>query len=183
MVEVALALAIVGIGIAGIMSLFPVALNANRQALGDNYAPDVANLLFSYIQMECSKNNANWIAYIGTDSDQAGKHFTTNKPSIDIVDETFNTAIPFQNVIFPHTSDKDMFQVIVKSNDVVEFNGVVRVWKEQVKKFYVSAGNILPTINYQYASGIHMEITWPQEKPYDQRYKRHYYLEMFNPNP
>jgi type II secretory pathway pseudopilin PulG len=62
MIEVTLAIAIVGLGIAGIMSLFPVGLNATRDAVGDNYAADSAEDFLNYISQAAQ---ADWTIITG----------------------------------------------------------------------------------------------------------------------
>ena len=57
LVEITLAMAVVGIGIAGIMALFVPALDSSRESVAENYSSQVAESLLAYI--EKSKRN-NW---------------------------------------------------------------------------------------------------------------------------
>lgn len=50
MVEVALALAIIAIGISSILVLFPVGANANKAAIANNNLADIAEYMMSYIR-------------------------------------------------------------------------------------------------------------------------------------
>lgn len=50
LVEITLAMAVVGIGIAGIMALFVPALDSSRESVAENYSSQVATTLLSYIQ-------------------------------------------------------------------------------------------------------------------------------------
>lgn len=54
LIEVTLAIAVVGLGMVSIMSLFPVGINATRQAVAENYASDAAELLMTYLMRNCN---------------------------------------------------------------------------------------------------------------------------------
>ena len=42
LIEITLAIGIVAIGMAGVMALFPIGLNASRDAIGDNYSSSIS---------------------------------------------------------------------------------------------------------------------------------------------
>ena len=48
LVEVALAMAVVGMGIAGVMALFQLGMQQSRDAVGDNYAADSAEQFITF---------------------------------------------------------------------------------------------------------------------------------------
>ena len=48
MIEVALAMAIIAIGISSILVLFPVGINASKSAIADNNLADIAEYIFGY---------------------------------------------------------------------------------------------------------------------------------------
>ncbi|MBR2365466.1 MAG: hypothetical protein IKA79_09705 [Lentisphaeria bacterium] len=50
LVEITLAMAVVGIGIAGIMALFVPALDSSKESVAENYSSQVATTLLSYIE-------------------------------------------------------------------------------------------------------------------------------------
>ena len=50
LVEITLAMAVVGIGIAGIMALFVPALDSSRESVAENYSSQVAESLLAYIE-------------------------------------------------------------------------------------------------------------------------------------
>ena len=54
LIEVTLAIAVVGIGMVSIMSLFPVGINAIRQSVAENYASDAGDLLMTYLMRNCN---------------------------------------------------------------------------------------------------------------------------------
>lgn len=59
-VEVALALAVVGLGMASILALFPVGLSASRNAIGNNCSADVAEEFMGYIKSFAEASTSNY---------------------------------------------------------------------------------------------------------------------------
>ena len=57
LVEIALAIAIIGIGMAGIMALYPVALKAARDSVGNNYSMLAGEQFLSYLK---GLTDSNW---------------------------------------------------------------------------------------------------------------------------
>ena len=53
MVEVALALVILAIGLSSVMVLFPVGLRASRNSIADNNLADIAERVAAYLQAQC----------------------------------------------------------------------------------------------------------------------------------
>ena len=54
MVEIALAMAIIAIGLSSILVLFPVGVNANKSAIADNNLADIAEYVMSHLRAGCS---------------------------------------------------------------------------------------------------------------------------------
>jgi hypothetical protein len=63
-VEIALALAIVGIGMASILALFPVGISASRNAIGNTLASQVSEEFMGYIQARAEHSQANYDAIL-----------------------------------------------------------------------------------------------------------------------
>ncbi|MBS1451745.1 MAG: prepilin-type N-terminal cleavage/methylation domain-containing protein [Lentisphaeria bacterium] len=74
MVEVALALAIIAIGISSILVLFPVGANANKAAIANNNLADIAEYMMSYIRAGVTSE---WI-WNADHPDNQKKFFTDN---------------------------------------------------------------------------------------------------------
>lgn len=74
MVEVALALAIIAIGISSILVLFPVGANANKAAIANNNLADIAEYMMSYIRAGVTSE---WI-WNADHPDSQKKFFTDN---------------------------------------------------------------------------------------------------------
>lgn len=54
LIEIALAIGVIGIGMTAIMALFPVGFSATRQAIAQNYATDAADQFLTYIVRYCN---------------------------------------------------------------------------------------------------------------------------------
>ena len=67
MVEIALALAVLAIGMSSILVLFPVGINANKSAIADNNLADIGEYLMGYLRAGCA---AEW-AKIAKDKKEA----------------------------------------------------------------------------------------------------------------
>jgi len=189
-VEIALALAIVGIGIAGIMSLFPVALNATRDSIGDNNAPDVAEQFVAYMQSMVQAEGATDLTLSTIISKLPTSNPETASPlhSWGPVGASKNVS---QDGSYPgcYLIQQGSYNT---SGDlaVVDFSAVVSVWKSPVMNFFLNgvaygSSDATQAINQalaKYAVALNIEISWPAEKPYSSREKRRYYLEIFNLN-
>lgn len=185
MVEVALSLAIVGIGIGGIMALFPVALNANKEAIGDNYCPDIASQFLGYIQMMCIldadwSNAASYVQKIPTGKPYDGSE--KNDSYWKTTPENNTNIYTPDSIPAPPAPDHGMFRIVQMNGDIVDFDAEVRVWKTQIEHLFVSSTH--PDVQVPWTHGINLsvEISWPRAKPYNSRYVRNYSLEIFNPN-
>lgn len=184
LVEIALAIGVIGIGIAGIMALFPVGFQAARDAIGDNYAADSADQFLHYISRAC-KNDWTVVSGIATSKQYNGdgleealtwnyKDQSENHPliqgSIDYVDSVDNGTPDNYNI----------FRIIQKSGNIVDFYGTMRIWKSTVKaSVYDGSWQQWQDTSYTSGAGLNIEISWPSEKPYAKRQKRYFYLEVF----
>ena len=67
LVEVALSIGILAIGVTAILALFPVGFDRSRQAIGENYCAEAADSLFSYIARDATSDVDNWNYLIRSD--------------------------------------------------------------------------------------------------------------------
>ena len=56
MVEIALAIVVIAIGLSSILVLFPIGIKATRSAVEENVAPDIASVVVNFIRGEYLKN-------------------------------------------------------------------------------------------------------------------------------
>ncbi len=206
LIEIALAMAVIAIGLSSILVLFPVAVNAGKDAVADNNLPDAAEYVLGLFRAGVMSD---W--YRGTDTFY--KRIPETKPDLE------NSAYqnPTWKVFLGKAGDK-----VEKSNFLVsdkipeifryqqvsaveqpdgtveyasDFSADILVWKEPIRNFYdftnkeiketTSDGGITTTDlmkTYKYAFQLNVEFSWPAEAPYANRSKRLYVLDMCNMN-
>jgi type II secretory pathway pseudopilin PulG len=67
MIEVLLALTVIAVGMTSVLGLFPVGLNASREAIAQNCSADVADQMVTYMRV-MGESSANAYAYTFTDA-------------------------------------------------------------------------------------------------------------------
>jgi len=188
MIEVTLAIAVVGLGMAGIMSLFPVGVQASRDAIGDNYSADSVEQMLAYMAAACQSS---WTTYISSDGTTGNiKEYAAVSPIADTdttppvladrIGDTnlFNTAIG---------SGKDVFCIRQPATGNPDFAAHIRIWKAKITNMTIAgnSGVELPYYDAVHNLGavrLYAEISWPVEKPYSKRTKRVYTIELFKQN-
>ena len=180
MVEIALAMAVVGLGIAGIMSLFPVGINASRDAVADNYSADAADQLLHYL---AAASQSNWGLVTG---------LSTTPPTITDSDTSTNwthsAGLPDNLYNSTNTGVTNVYGIKQGSDGNIDFIAHLKIWKSQITGDYWNGNKTgsnkagSANIPYTKAARINLEISWPVSKPYSAREKRYYSIEVFNNN-
>ena len=189
MVEVTLAIAVVGIGITGIMGMFPVAIGASRDAVAQSFIADGVDQLITLVNMVGNKENT-WstTGYI--------KNIPTTTTNL-VANTTEESACTTQygNLFFDNADSKLGFAngiAVLKTGTLdssgnlvfTDFSAGVRFWKTPINGLYL-AGNTfnfssLGADTYKYGFQLHIEISWPLSKDYASRSKSYYTYELFN---
>jgi len=205
MVEIALALAVLAIGISSILVLFPVGINANRSAMADNNLADISEYLMGYLRAGCAaewadiaadKNNApsgsdyfftdkiaTSYSAIGTTGDSGIDPESTDYKDID--SNTGRISSNLYQVSTTGTYPNSVFLYKLTTGDIVDFAAVVKVWRENPDFLIRKADNSIASIPSPgtlrpYATVLCVEISWPAQAPYAQREKRLFRQEIFN---
>ncbi len=190
MIEVTLAIAIVALGMAGILALFPVGFQSARDSVGDNYVNDASQLFLSYIKLRAKEDtstppavqtqaqiNTQWDDVIGVIPDTKPDAPT---PSIDTTNPSLSgwTQAEVPNLYYCGTDG--LFR-IYSGSGLNDFKAGVRVWTTRiVSPILNQAGDWIYNSPYDTeACGLNIEFSWPVEKPYAQRTKRFFYYEIF----
>lgn len=164
MIEIVLALGVAGIGIAGVMGILPVAINASKNAVADSYVADIANTFFSFIEVTVKKE-VNWASFP--------------------VEKTAHPQLPehvpvdaWSNVVTGMDGLYDLGNGIYGAKMGDSFAAHVAVWSSPIDDFSVgTTKNTLPT---GFARRVYVEISWPVTAAYAKREKRIYVREFFN---
>lgn len=156
MVEVALAMAIIAIGLSSILVLFPVGLNANKAAIADNNLADIAEYIIGYLRASASadwnKDGTNgflttleddYSKVKGGDEASPGDSTTTafqTKWQAFGADQSGTRLYQAKN-----TNGKGLFlfrqsSYIQDGNgttvEVPDFSAIIKVWKDDTFDFY-----------------------------------------------
>lgn len=193
MVEIALALAVLAIGLSSILVLFPVGVNANRSAIANNNLADIAEYMMGYLRAACM---AKWIAEAqgaGDDTLSFLNDISSTRPSSIFDNKGVNLDTDCKNEITPSGNlfyEEGEFIFKQVSGDTVDFAAVIKVWEDDFNEMRVpsvdAGGNFVytdfkkPTGFDNYAKAFCVEISWPAQAPWEQREKRIFRQEFFN---
>ncbi len=203
MIEVALAIAVIAIGLSSIMVLFPVGLNASSAAATDNNIPDAAEYMLSYLEADLISN---WRTSTGAVTDN--NKYITNTNSIlpdkislivssigdtILADNDSSAWDDVESGIKRHKNIKGYFRFLktttIDSEEITDFAVDALVWYEPAFARYVTVdANGKPNydlpakeINKKAAIELCMELSWPVTQPHSKRETRLYRLTLLNP--
>ena len=189
LIEVTLAIAVVGIGIAGVMSLFPVGVQASRDAIGDNYAADSVEQVLVYL---ASASQNNWASYISSDGTDNGTIKEYASASV-ITDASITLPLDTDRIantnLFSTSLGNDVFCIKQPATGNADFVAHVKLWKAPISNMTIAGVSGITLPYFQTVAGynvgaarIYAEVSWPVQKPYSKRTKRVYAVELFKQN-
>lgn len=164
LIEITMAIAVVGIGLAGILVLFPPAIEANRVANNENYIGGIVDSMAAMVENTALTN---WTAITSLptakatpDSSAFSTSSTTNYPGI-------------------YSISASLFGVASTDGS---FTGHIQLWRSATPvEDYENP--IVPTaVNSSLAANsakVFIELSWPLAAPYANREKRLYVIELF----
>ena len=163
LIEVTMAIAIVGIGIAGVMALFPPAIEANKAANNQNYIGLVSDSFLGYLESNYLKN-FNRVA-------------NTVSPSKVEPSVTFwtGTKTSLSSSGFPglySTSNSNVFAIESADGSV---NALITMWQSGSTPVDGFTGSDTDKVRR-----VYIEASWPAAVQYDSREKRLYVYDVFN---
>ena len=202
LIEIAMALGIIGFGVASVMSVFPAALQNANNSISQNYASNAAELFLSYLSTE-AKSEPDW-------KEREAYKFNwatlTDLPTTkQTLDEDFKTE-PMDpnsgssgNSIYEDLNTPGLYKVVQGK----KFEASVRVWRASDEQYFNKDGDA-PMIKHlavggngefkditedkkfsdefgDYCVAVYVELSWPSYKPYDRRESKIYVMEFFNP--
>lgn len=181
LIEIALAIAIIAIGMSSVLVLFPAGLNAVNSAAADNSAPDAVQYLAGYVESRIRNEWNNSGAPGTTRSSSTASGLPTSKQN-GANDETWGSQIP-DTPIFPSSAASGVFKYeqtrTVNGGPVTDFAAAARVWKTGDNHIRVPGQNSPVQMNAG-AVTIFIEISYPLEKPYEERDTQIYRLDLYD---
>ena len=119
----------VAIGVVSIVALFPVGMEASRDAIADSYAADSASNFLSYFKGQLQNTSAGWDDYVaGTGSAGSKKipltkpYTTTSLPALPSNGIEADTWTKFSETpLIENHAEKGVFRVQLKSGNSADF--------------------------------------------------------------
>ncbi len=206
LVEIALAIAIVAIGISSIMAIFPAGINATNDAVADNNIPDVAEYVLSYLE---ASTIAGWRKSTAGNPAQDSNDFLTSS-GISLKDSVTDSSLGDKTVesdrlmkveddgsvqkfallnnsadgIFLFRQTRQVDTGAATSELFVDFAAVVTVIRRPYIADYSLAGTAvaeeISSADVSRVISYEIEISYPAERPYSVREKVLYRLNVFN---
>jgi hypothetical protein len=186
MVEVTLAMAVVGLGVTGIMAMFPVAIQSSRDAVGDNYSSELSSQFFAFIEANARKD---WTTVSSTskmpdEPKQIGSNDADSSDPGDTWSGETGNVYTIAGANGKLNKNNGIYGVkSISPNGSVDFLAHVRIWSGVLKEFYTggpAAGSSNVDLPGDYGKRVYIEISWPASRPWSLREKRYYVRELFN---
>ena len=206
MVEIALALAVLTLGISSILALLPVGVNAGKLAIAENNIGDAASytagVYRAYIMNSilkhydpdtdtwtaAEKTFPDWYtALVKPDGSDTDGIDWANKPKLEVGGEKTNLRRHSDTILCYEQTTVD-----ADGNELVDFSAVVRVWSF-TRKFSVVyyPGIQNPGMTYRYIPCISslldnvglrlfFELSWPVNVDWAEREKRTFVMDLGN---
>lgn len=129
MVEIALAIVVIAIGLSAILVLFPVGIKATRSAVEENVVPDIASVVVNFVRGEYLKNWDTARSTFPTMSENGKTPAGETTPTFDEV--VFGSAATGE---LKKSSTSGVYQYYRATNDsdgntVDEFTATVQIWR------------------------------------------------------
>ena len=141
MIEIALALVILAIGLSSVLVLFPIGVNAGKNSIADNNLGDIAERMMSYLQAEYSSPNlwhddgsttGNALEAFEFDfRDAEGNEADEPKDMPDVDDFS---EIPGQDGLYKSGNNYYLYRQFTTDtdgNEIVDFEAMIRVGLDQ----------------------------------------------------
>ena len=195
LIEVTMAIAVVGIGIAGVMALFPPAIEANKNANFQNYTGTMVDNIATYLGCELNRkvsggSKYNWDNLVG---EKVGEGWTDGslpkaKANAPIPGQETNTDGWTEPSIIINGKTTVFRGVFTTGTDNVlgikSYDGSIaahaRYWKDNSRlPSYYDKSEI--TTDQEFRVKIVIELSWPIAKPYADREKQEFVYEFNKP--
>lgn len=209
MVEIMLAVIVIALGIAGTFVLFPVGVNANKDATAENNIADIAQYTDAVVRALSLQRNSN--NRQGFSQGFVTNNFPAQNPippaavnPADLNDEsTWGASILSSDgprTLRQHSTNRGVFlyrQLSGNPSDpIVDFAAIVRVYLDGNtfnsnvfnNEFFFrdrtvpqQYSTMRSNVNiFKFLLPLVMEVSWPATVPYEEREKRYFRFEVFN---
>lgn len=186
LVEILLAMMVVGIALLAIIGLIPIGINASQKAVGNNYAADSADQTLGFYAAWLREN---WTAAVQTPGiiPESPPDISTLNDFAAVESDTASSSEDGGS-LYNITSLNGVYRIKQVTNTTdgaqLDFDAIVRVWKSPTTGWEYDGSNWAARTdsNYDKRVQLNVEVSWPSVKPYSGRQKRFYVIEVSNPN-
>jgi hypothetical protein len=179
LIEVVLAIGILGVGTTSILGLLPVALSADTDTVASNYAVENVDYFlhsFQYYLANPGNNYQNWTSF--------GQLLPEDKPGSE-EPQSWNKLSESESLLIAQAAGDNQFYKVEHATvdgSTADFTAIYRVWATPISYPQLEEGEWKQVpIDKDTALAVHLEVSWPAQIPYERRRQQHYYLEMFKP--
>lgn len=202
MVEIALAMVVIALGISGILGLFAVGVNAKKAAISENNIADVAEYMLGTYRTVILNHIYNSNATSGvlkgvglsnkpSDADVNDKEWDIDSSSVKRFSVTRKGNTEDTHIYYKSGTIPQVFCYMpsrkIGTVKIPDCQIVGRIWAENPGVDYRDwANDILTKAEFDfydkdYAMKVLLELSWPVEKEYEDREKRVFVMYITNP--
>ena len=164
LIEITMAIAIVGIGIAGVMALFPPAIEANKAANNENYLGIVSNSFLGYLENQVLSDFSQF------KSGGSFNSFTSRPATDDLWKNKSSSSISGFPGLYTVSGHNNVFAVESADGTVT---ALIAVWHNN------AAAPDSYSTNANDSRRVYVEVSWPAAVPYASRTKKLYIYDIF----
>ncbi len=203
-VEVALAMAIIGLGMTSIMALFPIGINASRSAIGNTAATEVAENFMGYIKSYAESSTTNYTSVSSLGISSVNTLRTTLKTKTLVADDVTcdflkdlkagnidgssdYVSVTAWNSLFRSSTRSYLYTTIQRSTDTStepDFSAAILVWTTDLNHPNSGGGTGAEEINWVADKTdimvLNLEVSWPLSKIYKDREVRYFQTIIVN---
>ena len=201
MVEIALAMVVIALGISGILGLFAVGVNAKKAAISENNIADVAEyMLGTYRTVILNKiyestATSGVLESVGLGTKPSDNDMDDQEWDIDSVKRFSVTKNSEKTHIYYKDESGTIPQVfcympsrVIDDVKIVDCQIMGRIWAENLQMDYrdwvsdsVKNSGDYNFYSEDYALKVFLELSWPVAKKYEDRDKRVFVMYITNP--
>ena len=203
MVEIALAMVVIALGISGILGLFAVGVNAKKAAISENNIADVAEYMLGTYRTVILNHIYNSNATSGvlkgvglsnkpSDADVNDKEWDIDSSSVKRFSVTRKGNTEDTHIYYKSGTIPQVFCYMpsreVDGVKIADCQIMGRIWAENPEadfrdwvKDTMKSGSNFDFYSNDYAMKVLLELSWPVEKEYEDREKRVFVMYITNP--
>ncbi len=192
LVEIVLAIAVLTVGIAAVMSLVPVGLNSYRDAMADNDGAQNAETMLREMENYFTKDKASFANLLNTAIIPVKKGGKPNNNVVngDMLTEVTGWTAKGSNGLYEVSGSVPGLYGFASPNLAkADFIAHALVWRDDIYVLEWKAGAwaVKQDASSQPLKStdvvrLNVELSWPVAKPYERREKRLFTLEIYNKN-